>query len=322
MGVILLVTASLVALVPAAAALIGNVGVAPQQGLLFGVCELTLAGICAALVYQNRYTLWMMPSARLIRLLVQAGAFAAGCLIAYLFLYNLLVIEHPLYQSKLLFPLWPTGKLAAMIEAASSRYGAVEMYGLAAVFDAISEAPAGYALALGTLLVLYAPPIAAVCGIAFALALRYPSPLFRAPSTNDSEFDVFLSYNRADQLSVRAIADKLAAQHVRFFLDEHENAPGEAWTDQVTAALSTVPAFAIFLGGAGVGKWQAVEIQNIAEARLERDCRVIPVFLPDAPASLKLPMQLAGLTWVDFRKSDPDPMIELIRGIRVGARAA
>jgi len=316
MSVILLLTASLVAVIPAAAALIADIGVAPQQGLLFGLSALTLTGICVGLAYQNRHTLWMMPSARLSRILIRAGAFTAACLIAYLFVYNLCVIEHPLYESKLLFPLWPTGKLAAMIESASSRYGAVETYGLAAVFDAISETPAGYALALGTLLLLYAPPIATSCGIAFALALRYPSPLFRQPAPPHHEFDVFLCYNRADALSVRAIAEQLAARRIRFFLDENENPPGEAWTEQVTAALSNAQTFAVFLGAAGIGKWQAVEIQNISEARLERDCRVIPVLLLDAPEAMKVPMQLAGLTWVDFRKSDPDPVSELVRGIR------
>ena len=59
-----------------------------------------------------------------------------------------------------------------------------------------------------------------------------------------------------------------------------------------------------------------MEIQNISEARLERDCTVIPVWLADAPPSTKLPMQLAGLTWVDFRANDPDPIAELVRGIR------
>jgi hypothetical protein len=72
----------------------------------------------------------------------------------------------------------------------------------------------------------------------------------------------------------------------------------------------------VFLGAAGVGRWQAIEIQNIAEARVNRDCAVIPVWLPDSPASIEVPMQLAGLTWVDFRQRDPDPMMELVRGIR------
>ncbi len=42
---------------------------------------------------------------------------------------------------------------------------------------------------------------------------------------------------------------------------------------------------------------------------------MIPVLLPDAPQEPKLPIFLAGLMWVDFRKNQPDPMNQLIWGI-------
>jgi hypothetical protein len=284
--------------------------------MLFGVSLLALASIAIGFAHQNRYNIWLLSTSRLSRTLIVAVGLVVATLVCYLFVYNLSVIEHPLYESKLLFPLWLTGKLAIMVERAGSRYGAVETYGLAAAFDAISESPGGYALALGTLLVLYAPPFALGSGIAFVLALRYPSPLFRPSASTNEGFDVFLCYNRADKLSVRAIAKQLASHRIRFFLDENENPAGSVWTERVGAALSSASTFAVFLGATGVGKWQGVEIQNISEARLERRCTVIPVMLADAPTSTKLPMQLAGLTWVDFRKDDPDPIAELVRGIR------
>jgi TIR domain len=95
----------------------------------------------------------------------------------------------------------------------------------------------------------------------------------------------------------------------------NKNPPGQAWTEHVEAAIRNAPAFAVFIGPSGVGNWQGVEIQNITEERLTRGCNVIPV-LPDSPAHVRPPMQLAGLTWVDFRKPDPDPVAELVRGIR------
>jgi hypothetical protein len=315
MGPVFLALAGLVAIVPAVVAIASGNGVPPQQGVLFGVTELTLAVIAAGLAYQNRYNIWLQPTYRLARLLCIAGAVVGTCLIGYLFVYYLCVIEHPLYKDKLLFPLRTSGKLAEMIRAGGSRYGAVETYGLAAVFDAISETPGAYALTLATLLLLYAPPLAGACAIAAVLALRYPSRLFQPSAASGEAFDVFLCYNRADKLAVRAIAKELASHNVRFFLDENENAPGQVWTEHVERALDSAPSFAIFLGPAGIGKWQATEIQNISEARMERACNVIPVFLPDARDSAKAPMQLAGLTWVDFRRGDPDPLTELIRGI-------
>jgi hypothetical protein len=316
MGGALLVLAGLIAIVPAAAAMAGDIGVAPQQGFLFGTAALTVAAVAVGVAYQNRFSIWRMPSARLTRRLSLVALAAGGGWIAYLLLYSLCVVESATYGAKLLFPIQPTGKLAAMIARAGSRFLAVETYGLAAVFDAISEAPLGYGMALAALVTLYAVPIGVTCAVAFVLALRYPSALFRPQPLAGAGFDVFLCYNRADALAVRAIAHALAGNGIRYFLDERENPPGRAWTDAVSAALASSRAFAVFLGAAGVGRWQAIEIQNIAEARVNRDCAVIPVWLPDSPASIEVPMQLAGLTWVDFRQRDPDPMMELVRGIR------
>jgi TIR domain len=319
MGFLLLAIACLIAIGPAVAAAGFDIGVPPQQGFLFGATALTLAAIAAGIAFQNRYNIWRQPVSRLTRLLLLAGAGAGACFIAYLFVYNLCVVEHPLYTGKLLFPLWTSGRLAGMIEKAGSRYAAVDTYGAAAVFDAISEMPGGYAIALGTLLSLYAPALAMNCAIVLVLALRYPSSLFRPSSLPGDTFDVFLCYNRADTLTVRAIAKELASRRIRFFLDEHESAPGQVWTDHVRRAIDSSPSFAVFVGAAGIGQWQAIEIQNIVEARLQRGGNIIPVFLPDAPQGVRPPMQLAGLTWVDFRRSDPDPMAELIRGVRTAA---
>jgi hypothetical protein len=317
MDLLLLALASLIAIVPAALAIAAGIGVPPQQGLLFGATELTLSAIAAGLAYQNRQRIWLQAAGKTTRLLMIAGTLAGLSLIGYLFVYNFCVVEHAVYEGKVLFPLWTSGRLAEMIQKAGSRYGAVDKYGLAAVFDAISEMPGtAYAVALGTLLLLYAPPLAVTFTIGFILALRYPSRVFQSSVAPGEPFDVFLCYNRADKLAVRAIAKELTSNHVRYFLDENENPPGQVWTEHVERALRASQAFAVFLGAAGVGRWQATEIQNISEARMERGCVVIPVLLPDAQDSARLPMQLAGLTWVDFRRSDPDPIAELIRGIR------
>ena len=316
MGAILFAVAVAFAILPAGIAL-GGIGVPPQQGILFASTQMILATVAAGVAYQNRYRIWMLPIARLSRMLLTAGGASAGLLIGYLVLYNQWVVEHPLYKSKILFPLWLSGKVAEMVQTAGSRYSAIDVYGLAAVFDAVSEMPgAVYALTLGAMLALYAPPFATVSAMVTILVLRYPSPLFRPSASPGERFDVFLCYNRADKLGVRAIARELAGRQLRFFLDERENPPGQVWTEHVEAAIRSAPAFAIFIGPSGIGNWQGMEIQNITEERLTRGCNVIPVLLPDSPEQVRLPMQLAGLTWVDFRKSDPDPIAELLRGIR------
>jgi hypothetical protein len=315
MGALLFAVAVALAIVPAGIAM-GGIGVPPQQRILFASTQLILAAIAIGVAYQNRYRIWMQPIARLSRMFLTAGGASVGLLIGYLLVYNQCIVEHPLYENKILFPLWLSGKVAEMVRTAGSRYGAVDMYGLAAVFDAISEMPgAVYALTVVAMLALYAPPFATVSAIATILVLRYPSPLFRPSASPGEQFDVFLCYNRADKLGVRAIARELAGRQLRFFLDENENPRGQVWTEHVEAAIRSAPAFAVFIGPSGVGNWQGVEIQNITEERLTRGCNVIPVLLPDSPAHVRPPMQLAGLTWVDFRKPNPDPVAELVRGI-------
>jgi hypothetical protein len=175
---LLLGLASLLAILPAAVALFSGSAVPPQQGVLFAVTEVTLSAIVAGLVLQNRDNICLQPARQLTHRVIIAGALAGILLVAYLFAYNHCVIEHPLYKDKLLFPLWTSGKLAGMVQKAGSRYGAVETYGLAAVFDAISEMPgSAYATALGTLLVLYASPLSIVSAIAVVLSIRYEGHL-------------------------------------------------------------------------------------------------------------------------------------------------
>jgi hypothetical protein len=55
--------------------------------------------------------------------------------------------------------------------------------------------------------------------------------------------------------------------------------------------------------------------QRIQTLSNRRGCPVIPVILADAPGQPQLPIFLRGMTWVDFRKSDPDPMKRLIWGV-------
>jgi hypothetical protein len=314
MGMLLLCAVVSVAVAPAGLALAG-IGVAPQQGALFAITQLVAAGIAIGLAYQNRYGLWMLAAPQFARRVVGVSALSGILLVAYLIAYNLTVVEHPTW-GRVLFPFWLSGKAADMIKAAGSRYAAVDTYGLAAVFDAISAMPGtAYAITIACLLLLYALPLGAIGGVAATLVLRRPTPLFRPSASPGETFDVFLCYNRADALAVRAVARELALRQVRFFLDVKDNRPGEPWTRNVETVIRSAPAFAVFFGPAGVGNWQGVEIQNIMEERMTRNCSVVPVLLPDVADGFRLPMQLAGLTWVDFRRKDPDPVPELLRGI-------
>jgi len=58
-----------------------------------------------------------------------------------------------------------------------------------------------------------------------------------------------------------------------------------------------------------------MELDTFLRELVSRGCPVIPVLLKTAPDKPELPLFLASMTWVDFRKQEPDPMKQLIWGI-------
>ena len=58
-----------------------------------------------------------------------------------------------------------------------------------------------------------------------------------------------------------------------------------------------------------------MEVEAFLREFVSRSCPVIPVLLKDAPQKPALPLFLKGMTWVDFRVEDPEPMQRLLWGI-------
>jgi hypothetical protein len=81
------------------------------------------------------------------------------------------------------------------------------------------------------------------------------------------------------------------------------------------AQIGQIKTAAVFVGKDGVGPWQQIELETFLREFVDRKCPVIPVVLADAPDKPELPCFLRGMTWVDFRKKDPDPMERLVWGI-------
>jgi hypothetical protein len=128
-------------------------------------------------------------------------------------------------------------------------------------------------------------------------------------------FDVFLCHNRADKPAVKAIAHRLQEREILPWLDEWELPPGQPWQPLLEQQIGQIASAAVFVGSAGVGPWQQQELYGLLSEFVARRSPVIPVLLPDAPATPKLPLFLKAMTWVDFRMADPDPFERLIWGI-------
>jgi hypothetical protein len=71
----------------------------------------------------------------------------------------------------------------------------------------------------------------------------------------------------------------------------------------------------VFIAESERGPWQGLELEAFLRQFVERECPVIPVVLPGVPDRPGLPTFLEGMTWMDFRVSDPDPLDQLTGGI-------
>ena len=108
---------------------------------------------------------------------------------------------------------------------------------------------------------------------------------------------------------------KLVAEGIKPWLDEKEIRPGTSWQKAIGEQIDSIKSAAVFVGQNGLGLWQDEEIQALLSQFVKRECPVIPVVLPSAKATPKLPWTLANLNWVDFREADLDPLKQLIWGI-------
>ncbi len=130
-----------------------------------------------------------------------------------------------------------------------------------------------------------------------------------------SDFNVFLCHNVEDKAAVKQIGAQLKERGILPWLDEWELRPGLPWQRILGEQIGQIKSAAVFVGKSGVGPWQQIELEAFLHEFVERKCPVIPVLLPDAPQQPQLPIFLKGMTWVDFRKQDPDLMDRLIWGI-------
>jgi WD40 repeat protein len=129
------------------------------------------------------------------------------------------------------------------------------------------------------------------------------------------DFDVFLCHNNKDKPKVKEIGEKLKEHGILPWLDEWELRPRMPWQRLLEQQIGQIKSAAVFVGRDGIGPWQHMELDAFLREFVNRGCPVIPVLLPNAPKKPELPIFLRGMTWVDFRKQNPDPMKRLVWGI-------
>ncbi len=131
----------------------------------------------------------------------------------------------------------------------------------------------------------------------------------------ETRFDVFLCHNSVDKIAVKKIGEQLEREGIRVWLDEWQLRPGFPWQRVLEEQIEIIKSAAVFVGSDGVGPWQNLELEAFLREFVDRKCPVIPVILPGVDKNPGLPVFLRGMTWVDFRKKEPDPLKQLIWGI-------
>lgn len=129
-------------------------------------------------------------------------------------------------------------------------------------------------------------------------------------------FDVFLCYNSRDEEAVTEIYRRLLEHEVRPWFDRYHMRPGLPWQEQLESQIARINSAAVFVGPHGTGPWQRKEIGGLLVEFVREERPVIPVLLPGAPDETQLPLFLRGHSWVDLRRTDPDPWERLLQGIQ------
>jgi TIR domain len=138
-----------------------------------------------------------------------------------------------------------------------------------------------------------------------------------------NERQVFLCHNSKDKPEVEKVRDCLKdAYEIKTFMDKYDFETFKPWENQLEGEMLSIGAAAIFLSKSGLGPWQAKEIDKFAErVSKQPDFRMGLVILPSCSSELSTGLakeikRLGEMHWVDFRQANPDPMAQLVSGIK------
>ena len=131
------------------------------------------------------------------------------------------------------------------------------------------------------------------------------------------EFDVFLAHNSEDKPQVEAIGEELKRRGLNPWLDKWNLPPGRVFQDEIERVLPSIKSVAVFVGSSGIRPWQRMEIRAAISQFADRGSPVIPVILPGAKKTPRLPLFLREFSWMRFDDDvhDPEALDELEFGI-------
>lgn len=144
------------------------------------------------------------------------------------------------------------------------------------------------------------------------------APASEKTASPTANFDVFLSYNRADRELVHDIAKKLELRGLRVWIDIRDLTPGRSWHQELEAIIGQIKAAVIFISPAGFGRWHRMEMESFVSQAVERGIPVIPILLPGVPDS-NVPLFLRQFAWLEYRYGESEkPVLDrLVSSIKI-----
>lgn len=159
------------AAVPGLLAVMAGLGVTPGQNKLFGAVSESFGGLALLIMWTNRGKLRGVSLHRLTKWAILFGVGGLACAVVYLIMLQLCVVGCPSWDA-VLFPLWLTGKLAAMVAAQGGRSNALCHYGFASVYQEAQNSPVSLAITLMLLLIIYVAVSTCLASAFGVLAVR------------------------------------------------------------------------------------------------------------------------------------------------------
>lgn len=131
------------------------------------------------------------------------------------------------------------------------------------------------------------------------------------------QFDVFLCHSSQEQAEVAQIREQLKQRGINAWLDRYDFAPSRPWQDQLAEIIPQIKAVVIFMGTSGVGPWADMEMREFLVEFVAKGVWLKLVALPGCPQNLEslhppVPQFLKRLQWIDFCKSDLNPLDQLV----------
>jgi hypothetical protein len=111
------------------------------------------------------------------------------------------------------------------------------------------------------------------------------------------------------------VVNELKKKNIRPWMDEEQIPPGTSYVEAVGKAISRMRSAVIFIGPNGLGPNQERETNALYLAKVERQCRTIVAILSNCIRKPAIPELLRDINHVDFRKPEPNPFEQLVKGI-------